>query len=296
MIDSADKFIISNLFSFEEIVQFPLDAIIRASANSNHTVLNFLDSYCFRVEGGKRVAKTFTFYYSYLKGGVVQNMRVEIPIISLITIPYYTINSAKFNMGINIISIIGDKKNESDPKIIAMLGNHDSKINKEDSDQLKYSQVSTNMNVEMEVVPSDFPAGLLQLLNFSSQGIDGKVNENISLHVNKDKILMSTDPISLTIKCESNSNYNEEILLTIQLKSNFKDNDFSKEFNDKIEVNKGDIIGDSSYDYVQILSKVGEEVEISLFPSGEISTNGYLNIYSPLTTNKEIYYRIKNVK
>ena len=196
-------------------------------------------------------------------------MRVEIPIISLITIPYYTINSAKFNMGINIISIIGNKENESDPKIIAMLSNHDSKINKEDNDQLKCSQVSTNMNVEMEVVPSDFPAGLLQLLNFSSQGIDGKVNENISLHVNKDKLLMSTDPISLKIKCESNSNYNEDILLTIQLKSNFKDNDFSKEFNDKIEVNKGYIVGDSSYDHVQILSKVGEEFEISLFPSGK---------------------------
>ena len=47
MSNSVDKLIISNLFSFEEIVQFPLDAIIRASANSNHTVLNFLDSILF---------------------------------------------------------------------------------------------------------------------------------------------------------------------------------------------------------------------------------------------------------
>lgn len=312
MANTQTDMVLSNLFTFESLVQFPLASIIDSSASANKTTLDFLIRYCFEEEDGKRVAKTFIFYYEYVKGGAAKTMKVEIPIISLITMPYYTIESAHFEMGVNIISwfnkqVPGDNNADEDPrKLLAMLGPYDAKTTKAPTpspESPEYSKVSTNMKVRMEVVSSDLPAGILQLINVSSQGVEGNIANDLRISVTPSRLFMNHSEASLTLKLVRNV-YDIKTLeqehelalvpLTITLQSSVSDVNPEREFSKEITVTKGDIVGTASRDQVQVLTDSDGEVEIMLHPSDKISTNGFVTISSPVTSSTKIYYRIDN--
>lgn len=302
----------SNLFTFESLVQFPLSSVIEASARGNSTTLEFLNKYCFKVENGKRVAKTFTFYYDYVKGGASQTMKVEIPVISLITIPYYTINTANFEMGVNIISwvdattppLASDADDESDSKLLAMLGPYQASTTKEKnqlSEVIQYSKVKTNMLVKMEVESSDLPDGIIQLINVSSQGIDGHIVYDLKIVPSSPRLIMDKNEVSLTLTLKQDAdqpnagkNGSDDIQLvplTVTLTSSEK-MELAKMFSDKISVNTGDIVGDSSIEQVQVLTDQNGQIKVTFHPNYMESTNGFITVSSPLTSKTQIYYRI----
>lgn len=321
-----NEIVISNLFTFESLVQFPLAAIIESSASANITTLDFLKRYCFEMIDGKYVAKTFTFYYEYVKGGAAKTMKVEIPVISLITMPYYTIETAHFEMGVNVVTWLNDiprkvakdgaganpakepaRKDNADEnprKLLAMLGPYDATTTKagtQASASSQYNKVSTNMKVRMEVVSSDLPAGILQLINVSSQGVDGRIANDLRISASPVRLIMHGDDVSLTLKLERRSDGDpappgvDELALvpfTITVQSSVGGVDPEREFRKEITVARGDIVGAASYEQVKVLTDAEGEVEVLLHPSGKVSTNGFVTVASPLTSNATIYYRI----
>ncbi|ANB22491.1 hypothetical protein A6K25_15165 [Alteromonas stellipolaris] len=310
----TEETVMSNLFTFEKLVEFPLTSIIESSANGNNTTLNFLNEYCFANTNGKREAVKFVFYYDYVKGGAAQTMRVEIPIISLITIPYYTINSAQFEMGINILSWVDvssktwEQADESknDKKLLAMLGPYESSSSKVDArsvESTQYSKVNTNMKVKMDVVSSDLPSGILQLLNVSSQGVEGHIAYDLKIKSNTSRLLMDKEavPLSLTL-VKNNDEFNDSasesddiglVPLTVTLVPNEKV-ELEKAFDKKITVDSGDIVGSSSIEKVQVLTNTSGEIKVTFHPALKEVTNGFINVSSPLTSNIKIYFRILN--
>jgi len=313
MSNSVNETVMSNLFTFESLVQFPLASIIESSASGNTTTLDFLNQYCFEMVEGKRVARTFTFYYDYVKGGAAQTMRVEIPIISLITIPYYTIDSATFEMGVNVISWVEniDKTANGDnappPKLLAMLGPYDAtttKASTQSIESLQYSKVNTNMKVKMEVVSSDLPAGIMQLINVSSQGVAGNIAYDLKITPSRSELIMKKNEEFLTLTLEQNSDDDDDddvkatgkvagVTLIITVKSSVSGVDPSKEFNEDIST-KGNIVGTSSIEQIKVLTDANGAVKIAFHPSLKTSTNGFVTISSPLTFETKIYYRIDN--
>lgn len=323
-----NEIVISNLFTFESLVQFPLTAIIESSASANITTLHFLKRFCFKMVDGKRVAKTFTFYYDYVKGGAAKTMKVEIPVISLITMPYYTIESAHFEMGVNVLTWLNDipkvaakdgvgpnpaedkagkdNADENPRKLLAMLGPYDATTTKagaQSSASSQYNKVSTNMKVRMEVVSSDLPAGILQLINVSSQGVDGCIANDLRISASRARLIMDRDDVSLTLKLERRSDDDPAqpgvgefalVPLTITVQSSVGGVDPEREFRKEITVVKGDIVGAASYEQVKVLTDAEGEVEVVLHPSGKVSTNGFVTIASPHTSNATIYYRINH--
>lgn len=311
---STNDTVMSNLFTFESLVLFPLNAIIESSANGNTTTLDFLNKYCFRIVNGKRIARTFTFYYDYVKGGAAQTMKVDIPIISLITMPYYTIKKANFEMGVNIISWTEKEEdlskdidtNKNSPQLLAMLGPYDSTTTKgstQSVESYQYSKINTNMKVKMEVVNSDLPAGIMRLINVSSQGVDGNTAYDLRISTSLSRLIMNKNKMPLTLKLVRNNDNNIKPLtdmevalvpLTITVNSSIRGVDPTMVFSNKISVTKGDIVGTTSYEKVQVLTDMEGVVSIELRPSGKIPDNGFVTISSPLTSNTKIYYRSKN--
>ncbi|CAD5275222.1 conserved hypothetical protein [Alteromonas sp. 38] len=314
MNNSTEKTVMSNLFTFEKLVEFPLTSIIESSANGNNTTLNFLNEYCFTNKNGKREAVKFIFYYDYVKGGAAQTMRVEIPIISLITMPYYTINSAQFEMGINILSWV-DVSSEtweqtdegtSDKKLLAMLGPYESSSPKgppRSAETAQYSKVNTNMKVKMDVVSSDLPSGILQLLNVSSQGVEGHVAYDLKISPNTSRLLMDKEAVQLTLTLmKNNDEFNDSLAesddidlvpLTVTLIPNDKV-ELEKAFGKYITVDSGDIVGSSSIEQVQVLTNTSGEIKVTFHPTLNEAANGFINVSSPLTSTIKIYFRIIN--
>ncbi|MGI2111647.1 DUF2589 domain-containing protein [Shewanella frigidimarina] len=316
MNESNNEIVMSNLFTFENLVQFPLNSIIESSAKGNATTLHFLNEYCFKIVNGKSVAKTFTFYYDYVKGGSAQTMKVDIPVMSLITIPYYTINSAHFEMGINIIcwsdnitkplSAGAGTGKKKDTKLLAMLGPCDTttvKSTSQSTESMQYSKINTNMKVKMEVALSDLPSGIMQLINVSSQGVDGQVTYDLKISPSTSRLIMEEKEVSLSLKIErnkkepiANSTTIDEIQLvplTLTIQSN-ETTALAKTFSKNILVNKGDIVGSSSIERVQVLTDSNGEVEITFHPTLTQLTNGFITVSSPLTSTIKIYFRINN--
>lgn len=314
---SVSDVIMSNLYTFESLVEFPLRSIIQSSANGNKATLAFLNEFCFDYTADKRrIAKTYVFYYDYVSGGVQQTMKVEIPVISLVTIPYYEIDKATFEMGINIVSWVGPKEekgpNEHNElknqnyELLAMLGPYQSSDIKSSATGLtpqSYDKVHTNMKVKMEVVNADLPAGILQLINTSSQGVSGDIVSDTKINVSDKKLIMRDKEQSLTISLEKagrllmdNVKVDElaGIPITVTIESSTLQIINHKVFKESISVLKGDVVGEASIQRVMVLTNHLGEIEIALHPEGSVGINGYIVISSPITAQSKIYYRIEN--
>ncbi|WP_258098251.1 DUF2589 domain-containing protein [Marinoscillum pacificum] len=307
----AEDLVLSNLFLFKNIITFPLEAVIDANINASRTLLKFIKEFGFETKDGKLVPKLLTFSYHYTgSGGIPQKMIVNIPVLSLITIPLMTINKAEFKMGINIINWIGkdtddpqgpDKELNQISQPIAMLGPSQSNvelINNNNKEEVYTTSLKTNMQAKMEVVTSDMPAGYLQLLNISQENIKGVTENEYELSVSPEKVYFtkSKNDISLEITLHNRSDSkvvsNELINITVVPKTS---QDMDQVLQKPIEVEQGDPVGVPSNYAATILTNDHGIVKVHLTAKTkqQFPCNGYIEVTSSRTSKKLIYFQIK---
>jgi hypothetical protein len=320
--DPINDAVISNLFTFKSLVSFPLEAVIDSNIAASKSVLRFIEKFGFIKSKEKKLTpRSVVFYYNYSENGAMKEMKVELPVLSLVTLPFYEIEEAKFEMGINIISWLGldthkkhdivDELYDSHPQeIVAMLGASNPKKSitlEKSSKHQDIAEMRTNMQATLKITTSDLPAGILQLINISQQEIKGLVNYDYSLYSKSNKVLFTSSQTINNISVKfieksealidsSDGNYNDfsDEILTIKIITNGENTD--DVFSESIKVIKGDLIGVASKDTIKILATSLGEIEFCLQAKADaaISTNGFIKITSKCTEPLNIYYRINN--
>lgn len=239
-------------------------------------------------------------------------MRVEIPVLSLITMPYFNIQRAEFDMGINIISRVGkiDTTGETEPassakteSLVAMLGSQSNQnLQRVDSSGTvveNYQAYDTNMRAKLEVVSSDLPAGIMQLINLSQEGIQGEQNYDYEITSDNESLIFTPDNLEQTLDFHIKPLRSKEPAASYQqakitVTSN-TDEDLNQQFSEPIQIIKGNPIGTPTKALALLMTNENGRgsVTFNAAQSG-IGNNGFVQISTDVTKNINIYYRIKS--
>lgn len=293
----------SNVFTIGEVIRIPVDAVIQANIQASKSAFAFIREFGFEKGPSKDKLgepKMLTFSYKYLNGGVEQRMEVQIPVLSLVTLPFLNINRAKFDIGINILnrSKFSDKKKM---KTMVMLGPTEGKNNiqrKTSSSETYFNEFSTNMQASIEVESSDFPSGILQMINLFKDATTSDSKDVYQLHTIEDKIQFSGSIIQHTIDVYLTKNGEpvKNVLLASTVVSD-TDSDLQHSFSKPIEITKGSQVGHSSLGQAKALTNKKGKVSFT-FTSFQVKPldveqNGFIYFSTAKASKIAVYYSIK---
>ncbi|MCS3552656.1 MULTISPECIES: DUF2589 domain-containing protein [unclassified Sphingobacterium] len=157
-----------------EIFKAPMQAVIDADIDLSKKISDFIINYGFESDeqdiSSIRKLKMVNFSYN-LNGSTVE---FSMPVLSLIQLPLLRIKSVIFDMNVKLFtveniqpkqipSLLNIKQTQDNTpanKIIAYLA-----PNSNDS----YEKIKSNMNVKLNMVDGDMPAGIIQLLGLLNE-------------------------------------------------------------------------------------------------------------------------------
>lgn len=293
----------SNVFTIGQVIRIPVDAVIQANIQASKSAFAFIREFGFEKGTSKDKLgepKMLTFSYKYLNGGVEQRMEVQIPVLSLVTLPFLNINRAKFDIGINILnrSKFSDKEKM---KTMVMLGPTEGKNNiqrKTSSSETYFNEFSTNMQASIEVESSDFPSGILQMINLFKDATTSDSKDVYQLHTTEDKIQFSGSIIQHTIDVYLTKNGEpiKNVLLSSTVVSD-TDSDLQHSFSQPIEITKGSQVGYPSLGQAKALTNKKGKVSFTFtcfqVKPLDVEQNGFIYFNTAKASKIAIYYSIK---
>ncbi|WP_435412363.1 DUF2589 domain-containing protein [Psychroserpens mesophilus] len=309
-----DNFGISDVFTLGRIIQIPVDAVINANIDASKAAFNFIKTFGFEDEKdpndpnklGK--PKMLTFSYKYNNAGIEQKMVVNIPVLSLVTMPFLNISKAKFDIGINILNKV--TKSSSKPETLVLLGPTEDgkgyKKNRESNNESPYSnEFSTNMQASIEVESTDLPSGILQMINLFKDATNGTNEDIYALSTVEDKVEFSLDPKHKNISIEVTFTKNKKPVkngLVIANVVSDTDSDLHDSFSKPIKVinNFGSQVGNASLGQAKALTNEDGKVKFkfSTHKMKVLNTihNGFIYFNTPKASKIAVYYSINPKK
>lgn len=301
---TAEESILTNLFTFKELIQIPIKAVVDANIAASVAAKDFIVNFGFEKNSendddlGK--LKMVSFIYNYINEGIPQKMTVSIPILSLVPLPFLTINKADFDLGIQIINQVYDstKKNKDDSstkniEVLALLAPINSSKTQLNTKERYASKLKTNMKAKIEVVSSDLPQGIIKLINLFQDATEGVKDYIYKLSASSSKLYFNKNTPTNKLKIELRKD-NEAIegqLIKVQVKSSI-DIEAYTSFDKDIEILEGDIVGYTSVSEVNVLTSSHGCIEIQLFSNPNTHDNGFIKVSSARTIPLSVYYSI----
>ena len=300
----------TDVFTLGRIIQIPVDAVINANIDASKAAFNFIKTFGFENEKdpndpnklGK--PKMLTFSYKYNNAGVEQKMVVNIPVLSLVTMPFLNISRAKFDIGINILNQV--KKNSTKSETLVLLGPTEdgkrSKKNKDSYDEGVYSnEFSTNMQASIEVESTDLPSGIIQMINLFKDATNGESEDIYTLSTVEDKIEFSLKPKHRNLSIEVTFIKNKKPVingLIVTTVVSDTDPDLKHSFSKPIQIkdNIGSLVGTSSLGQIKALTNHEGKVKLK-FSTHKLKVlnevqNGFIYFNTPKAAKIAVYYSI----
>jgi hypothetical protein len=166
-------------------------------------------------------------------------------------------------------------------------------VNKGDSTlSKKQPSLTANLNVHIEMVKADLPAGIIQLINMGQQATQGQSADNYLLIADQDRIDFINDPIqelTIKIKRKDEKPLDNEKIIKIEIKKNA---DFSADIlAEPPRLLEGSLVGISTTTYIKTLCTRQGVVKISLKAKANlINNNGFIKISCNGADDLFIYY------
>ncbi len=303
----------SNIFTLENIIKIPVDAVVDANINASKASFNFIKEFGFESSDDPKTPnklgkpKMLTFTYRFNNAGVEQKMRVNIPILSLITLPYLNIRRAKFDVGLNILNNVKiEEKGKTKKETLVLLGPLEDKKKETDTE----TRVETNMQASIEVETSDFPAGILQMLNLFKDATSGSAKDVYALDAKENAITFSQKKKKKSIMVRLLNNGEPAPFQTISANiSSNTDLDLCDTFLKPITIKKGTTIGIPSlgaataltdengiatFTFTSLYAKNKKERKHNNKPKPEKpeKQNGFIYFSNPRASKIAIYYNL----
>jgi hypothetical protein len=300
---------VSNIFTLKDLFSLPLQAVIEANASAAETAIGFIEKYGFTqldtIDPEHWGELKFVFFtYEYNEGGVLKTMTIKIPLISLIPIPLLEVKNAVFDFGVKIIDYSTNPiLTEANKRASLSSGNHNvnpSKIsamivpvNKgNETVTQKQPSLTANLNVHIEMVKADLPAGILQLMNIGQQATQGQSTDNYLLSTNVSKIIFNDNflvqELIINIKRTDDKPVKNEKVVLIEIKRNV---DFSSDIlAEAQQVLDGDLIGVATTIAIKALSN-NSSVKVSFKAKANFTNNnGFIKVSCSGADDLFIYY------
>ena len=308
----------TNIFTFKNIIYIPVEAIINANINASLASFNFIKEFGFEPgEDPNKLGKPrmLRFSYKFNNAGVEQKMVVEIPVLSLVPLPFLTIKKAKFDVGINVLNNVkiqtGTNLDTNEPETITetlvLLGPAEQKklriVPSSINESYNYeSGYSSNMQASIEIETSDLPAGILTMINLLQDATSGEGKDVCQLNTNKQRIKFDPTQTQIAIKVQLQKNNtalaNELIVATVVSET---DPALKDSFEKPIEIEQGYVVGIPTLETAKALSNNKGEVVFKFTakmknakePQNE---NGYIYFNSAKAQKIAVYYQLTNIK
>ncbi len=187
--DDLQQVVVSGLqaLPLSTLIGGPLDACIKAQAQSAQSTLDFIHQAGFTQESGQWKAVNLTF--TYQKGS--EKVQLTVPLLTVVPIPYIAIDKIDLEFQANISAVSSKVYEESDsaesdgsiqsgdtggdagsrrwvqPEFKA---NYSRKTNKTDQSESRYSS-EYNLDIKVSASQSSMPAGLQSILNILQEGV-----------------------------------------------------------------------------------------------------------------------------
>lgn len=296
----------TNVFEFGKIIRIPVDAVIDANINASIAAYDFIKKFGFEPGNDPKDPdklgdpKMLTFSYKYNNAGVEQKMVVNIPVLSLVTMPFLNVKKAKFDVGINILNKIkvGKKKYET----LALLGPTagSKSISKDSASEETYSnEFSTNMQASIEVESTDLPSGIIQMINLFKDATTGNGKDVYVLYAKENKIQFSptTNEISITVKLCKNKKPIKNGVISASIVSD-TDPNLIDTFSKPIRLKKGSAIGKPELGLAKALTNKKGKVTFT-FSTHKIKPlnqrqNGFIYFNTSKASKIAVYYSVKH--
>ncbi|WP_299223904.1 DUF2589 domain-containing protein [uncultured Psychroserpens sp.] len=297
----------TNVFTFGRIIQIPVDAVVDANINASVAAFNFIKKFGFE-EGPDPIKdpdklgdpKMLTFSYKYNNGGVEQKMVVNIPVLSLVTMPFLNVRKAKFDIGINILNQI--KTNKTKAETLVLLGPTEGNISKRDNDtdvnKTYTNEFSTNMQASIEVESTDLPSGILQMINLFKDATNGSGKDVYILDTKQNKIQFSATQTEVSIDVfltkDKKPIKNGLIVATVVSDT---DADLHDTFSHPIRIKKGSLVGNPALGQAKALTNKKGKVTFTfstykINPLGK-KQNGFIYFKTAKASKIAVYYHLK---
>lgn len=311
----------SNVFTFDRIIRMPVEAVVSASIDASMSTYDFIKEFGFERAGGKGdrdmvgPPKMLRFFYRYNNAGVEQRMVVQIPVLSLITLPFLNIKKAKFDVGIEVLNHFlvtnhhpGDDTHDPIPieksEVFVLLGPLEKKGFSKEYDHVEgagfqETRVSTNMQASIEVETMDMPAGILQMLNLMHDASSGEGKDIYKLHCKTNELIFDEkDSVhTLTVKVKKNGKKLGNEVVAVSVVSNTDDN-LAMSFSKPIQVLKGNAIGIPTLAEAKALSDEKGRVKFKFTSKlkQEENQNGFIYFTMAKASKIAVYYQILKSK
>lgn len=177
MADIPEPQPVQSTMSLANLFAMPLKALVDADAYTAQSFAQFVQTYGFEADpkGGTRKLRMVSFTYKTTNmQGQIQNMVLEVPLLSLIPLPSLSIQDAQITFGVEVIGALADPTALRAPPMAA-TATDDSRM------MVRMARgaagpgpdptptTRTDMHVTINIKQSDLPDGILQLLNRMSQ-------------------------------------------------------------------------------------------------------------------------------
>lgn len=304
----------TNIYSFKELISLPINAVIDANIEASKSILHFILEFGFenskhhKHRGHKKKEfkygkpKMLSFTYDFINAGVPQKMHVELPVLSLMPLPLLTIDRAKFDMGLRVMSRLSHSlhvdgslnENELASKTLVMLSPTRSNSSKNTpTTEILQTNVVTNMSASVEVVTSDMPQGILQLLNFFQESTKGRSRDKYSLIAVPPTLTFSAESLvqelEITLSLEKKPVSQAEV--TFEVISN-TDNTIDESFDTVLELLEGNPLGIPTKTTLSGLTTEEGKIKIQLHAHASIAGNGYVKVFNEYSETLFIYYEL----
>jgi Protein of unknown function (DUF2589) len=177
MADTPEPQPVQSTMSLANLFAMPLKALVDADAYTAQSFAQFVQTYGFEADpkGGARKLRMVSFSYRTTNmQGQIQNMLLEVPLLSLIPLPSLSIQDAQITFGVEVIGALADPtalrtqpmadSATDDSRMMVRMARGTSGPGPDPTPTSR-----TDMHVTINIKQSDLPDGILQLLNRMSQ-------------------------------------------------------------------------------------------------------------------------------
>ena len=170
---------------FANLIGGPLNAVVQAQAKAAITTANFINEVGFKTNNGKKEPVNMTFKYSRRNdNGNNQNFELTVPLITILPVPYITVNEAEIEFNAKITSVNESTAIDKVDHETEFSAGRDwwfvsAKVQSKTSYQRNTAasgreERTFDMHVRVKARNQDMPAGTERLLTI----LEGSISEN----------------------------------------------------------------------------------------------------------------------